>query len=124
MSFNWREMIKRAYIKKELKEKLKLSEEDWNFIQDNIGEFCRESDAQVRLIYGDNCNVDDVVKNMTEYEFMEMSQEVLRKVLERLRYKKKKKKKQKEKEEQTDEEKSNEQEDEEHAEEEIECQTE
>lgn len=121
MSYSWREMIKRK--KKELKEKLKLSEADWSFIQDNIGEFCRESDAQIRLIYGENCNVDKVVEGMTDYEFMQMSEEVIKTILEKLKYKKKKKKKQKQSEEQTEEQKAN-QDEEEQQEQEIECQKE
>ena len=121
MSYSWREMIKRK--KKELKEKLKLSEADWSFIQDNIGEFCRESDAQIRLIYGENCNVDKVVEGMTDYEFMQMSEEVIKTILEKLKYKKKKKKKQKQSEEQTEEQKAN-QDEQEQQEQEIECQKE
>ena len=37
-------MIRRK--KKELRDRLKLSQEDWDFIQNNIGEFCKESDEQ------------------------------------------------------------------------------
>ena len=123
MSQTWREMIKRK--KKELRDRLKLSQEDWDFIQNNIGEFCRESDEQVRLVYGDRCDVDKEVAGMTEYQFLQMTEEVIRVVLERLK-KKKKKKKQKEKEketEKTDEEKAN-QEEEEQQEKEVECQQE
>lgn len=121
MSYTWREMVKRK--KKELKERLNLSQEEWDFIQNNIGEFCRESDEQVRLIYGDRCDVDKEVAGMTESRWMEMTEAVIRDVLARLKFKKKKKKKQKvaEKEsEKTEEDKANEEEQEQEQEAEIE----
>ena len=121
MSQTWREMIKRK--KKELRDRLKLSQEDWDFIQNNIGEFCRESDEQVRLVYGDRCDIDKEVAGMTEYQFNQMTEEVIRVVLERLKHKKKKKKQKEKETEKTDEEKAN-QEEEEQQEQEVECQQE
>ena len=120
MSQSWREMIKRK--KKELRKRLGLSEEDWDYIQNNIGEFCRESDEQIRLVYGDRCDVDKEVEAMTEWRFLEMSEEVIRAVLEKLKYKKKKKKQSKKQksDQKTDEEKANEEEQEQQQEVEVE----
>ena len=100
MSLSWRDLIKRK--RKQLQEEMKLTEDEMNSVFENIGEYCRESDGQIRLVYGENCNVDKVVDNMPEYEAMQMTKEVIREVMERLKTKKKKKKEQKEKE--TDEE--------------------
>lgn len=95
MSLSWRQMVKAK--KKKIQEAMKLSEEEMNFVLDNIGEFCRESDEQIRIVYGDNCNVDKVVDNMSESMFMQMTTQVIKEVLEKMKAKKKKKK-QKEKE--------------------------
>ena len=100
MSNTWRERVQRA--KKRLMESLGLSEEDWQYYQDHIGNFCSESDSQVRLVYGENCNVDKVVEKMTESEFLDMSKEVIKDVFEKLGYKKKKKKKKPNEPEETD----------------------
>lgn len=91
MSYTWRERLQRA--KKRLKEALGLSEADWQFMQENIGDFCRESDEQVRTVEGERCNVDAVVEKMDETTFIEHCESVINDVMVKLKYKKGKKKK-------------------------------
>lgn len=109
MSFSWRERLKRA--KKRLLDRLDIEEsqkeEVWKYIWDNIGSFCRESDNQAKLVFGDRCNIDEEIEKLYQDEFDEMASDIIEKVLEQLGYKikrksKKKKKKQEEKETQTD----------------------
>jgi len=111
MSLSWRERLKRA--KKRILDGLEIEEsqkdELWKYIWDNIGAFCRESDDQVRLVFGDRCNIDEEVERLYQGEFDEMTIDIVEKILERLGYKlkkkknaKKRKKKQEETEEQTD----------------------
>jgi ABC-type phosphate transport system auxiliary subunit len=83
---------------------MKLTDEEMNSVFENIGEYCRESDGQIRLVYGESCNVDRVVDNMPEWEKMQMTKEVIREVMEKLKAKKKKKQKETETEEETEQE--------------------
>lgn len=80
-------------------ESLGLSEADWRFIQENMGDFCRESDEQIRAVEGESCNVDTVVDKMDEASFIELCESVIKDVMVRLKYKKGKKKKKVEEEE-------------------------
>ena len=104
MSLSWRQMVKAK--KKKIAEAMKLSEDEMNFVLDNIGEFCRESDEQIRVVYGDNCNVDKVVDNMNESMFMQMTVQVIKEVLEKMKAKKKKKKQKEKESEKSEEEES------------------
>lgn len=106
MSFSWRERLKRS--KKRLLDRLDIEESEkektWKYIWDNIGSFCRESDDQVRMVFGDRCNIDQEVEKLFQDEFDEMASDIIEKVLERLGYpvkKKSKKKKRKAVDEQT-----------------------
>ena len=103
MSYSWRERLQQR--KQRIMQLLDLTEEDWNFIKDNIGAFCTESDDQIRLVYESLVDVDDKVDKMTDREFDEMTIEVIRAVFKKLGYKLKKKKK---KNQQQDEEEQNE----------------
>lgn len=94
MSLSWRDLVKRK--RKQIQEEMKLTNEQMDSVFENIGEYCRESDGQIRLVYGENCNVDKVVDSMQEREAMQMTKEVIREVMERLQTKKKKKKKENE----------------------------
>ena len=116
MSLSWRELVKRK--RKQLQEEMKLTDDEMNSVFENIGEYCRESDGQIRLVYGESCNVDRVVDEMHEHEVMQMTKEVIREVMEKLKAKKKKKKKEIEEEEQ--EQQANENEDEIEQEKEVE----
>ena len=100
MSATWRERLQRA--KKRLKEALGLSEADWQFMQENIGDFCRESDEQVRTVEGERCNVDAVVEKMDETTFIEHCESVINDVMVKLKYKKGRKKKKSEQEDEDD----------------------
>lgn len=105
MSYSWRERLRRA--KKHILDNLDIEdtekEKTWKYIWDNIGSFCKESDDQVRLVYGDRCNIDEEVERMFQSEFEEMASDIVLKILERLGYpiKKKAKKKRKTVDEQT-----------------------
>lgn len=99
MSFTWRERLRRA--KKRMLDRLDIDESErekaWKYIWDNIGSFCKESDDQVRLVFGDRCNIDEEVERMYQSEFDEMASDIIEKILEKLGYKIKKKQKKKKK---------------------------
>lgn len=105
MSLQWRERLRRA--QKRLAEQLGLTQEDLNFIWENIGSFCSLSDERVReVLEGEGKpltqeEVDKLVEEMPQYQFDEMTKDVILEVLEKLGYviKKKRKKKQSETEE-------------------------
>lgn len=103
MSFTWRERLRRA--KKRMLDRLDIDESErekaWKYIWDNIGSFCKESDDQVRLVFGDRCNIDEEVERMYQSEFDEMASDIIEKILEKLGYKLKKKQKKKKKQTQT-----------------------
>ncbi len=97
MSFSWRERMKRS--KKRLLDRLDIEEsqkdEVWKYIWDNIGSFCKESDDQVKLVFGDRCSIDEEVEKLYQDEFDEMASDIIEKVLEQLGFKIKKKSKKK-----------------------------
>jgi len=105
LSLSWRERLQRA--KKRLMEQLGLSQEDWDFIWDNIGAFCSKSDEQVREVLESEGRpltqeeVDKLVETMYQDEFDEMCRDIIIEVFENFGYeiKKKQKKKQSKKEE-------------------------
>jgi len=107
MSFTWRERLRTA--KKRILDRLDIEESEkekaWKYIWDNIGSFCKESDDQVRLVFGDKCNIDEEVERMYQSEFEDMATDIVEKILERLGYKiKRKAKKKKRKTEETEQE--------------------
>ena len=105
MSLKWRQRVKAK--KKRLMELLDLSQEDWDYYNENITEFCRESDEQIRAVYGENVDVDKISEEMDDYNFVEMAKEILKQIFKKLKRKtgkKKSKKSEKESEEQTEEE--------------------
>jgi len=99
LSFTWRERLRRS--KKRILDGLDIEESEkektWKYIWDNIGSFCKESDDQVRLVYGDRCNIDEEVERMFQSEFEQMASDIVLKILERLGYPIKKKAKKKKK---------------------------
>ena len=104
MSNSFRELMQRK--KKKILELYGLTEADWQFYLDHIANFCQHSDVSCRVVYGENCNVDQVVTEMSESDFMELAEMVLKEVFEKLGYtpeKKKKKKKKPNEPEETDE---------------------
>ena len=126
MSLSWRERLKNA--QKRIGEQLGLTQEDWNFVWENIGAFCSLSDERIReVLEGEGRpltqeEVDKLVEELPDYQFDEMTQDIILEVLEKYGYvlKKKSKKKQKaEAEAETEEEKESENENENEDEEEI-----
>jgi len=101
MSLTWRERLKRA--QKRIGEELGLTQEDWNFVWENIPAFCSLSDERVReVLEGEGRpltqeEVDKLVDELPNYQFDEMTKDIILEVLENFGYvlKKKSKKKQK-----------------------------
>jgi len=104
MSLTWRQRLRMA--KKRMMEKLDLSEADWDQIWENIGDYCHESDAQLEAVYGEG-NPDELAEKQSDYDFEQMTADIIEKVMKKLGYKKKKAKK-KRKQKQTDEEETEE----------------
>ncbi len=104
MSLSWRERLKRA--RKRLMEALDLTQEDWEYIQENIGTFCSNSDEKIRELLESEEKpetqeeIDKLVNEMPDYQFDELTIQVLLEIFDKLGYirKKKRKKKQTEKE--------------------------
>ncbi len=103
MSLSWRERLKNA--QRRIGEQLGLTQEDWNFIWENIGAFCSLSDERIReVLEGEGRpltqeEVDKLVDELPDYQFDELTQDVILEVLENYGYKLKKKSKKKQKEE-------------------------
>jgi len=101
MSLSWRERLRRA--QKRIGEELGLTQEDWEFVWENIGAFCTLSDERIReVLEGEGRpltqeEVDKLVDELPSYQFDEMTQDIILEVLENFGYvlKKKSKKKQK-----------------------------
>jgi len=108
LSLSWRERLKRA--RKRLMEKLDLTQEDWDYIQENIGTFCSNSDEKIREILESDEKpetqeeIDKLVKGMLDYEFDELTIEIILEIFEKLGYIPKKKRKKKQTEEEKEEE--------------------
>lgn len=102
MSLSWRERLKRA--QKRIAEQLGLTQEDIEFIWENIGSFCTLSDERIReVLEGEGRpltqeEVDKLVDEMPQYQFDEMTIDIILEVLENFGYKLKKKSKKKQKE--------------------------
>lgn len=103
MSLTWRQRLRMA--KKRMMEKLDLTEADWTEIWDNIGDYCSESDAQLTVVYGDERDTDELAERQSEYDFEQMTADIIEKVMKKLGYikekEKKKNKKRKAKDDQT-----------------------
>ena len=99
MSFSWRERLKRS--KKRILDGLDIQqsekEKTWAFIWENIGSFCKDSDDQVKVVFGDRCNIDEEVEKLFQDELDEMAIDIVEKILERLGYNIKRKSKKKNK---------------------------
>jgi hypothetical protein len=103
LSLSWRERLKRA--QKRIAEQLGLTQEDIEFIWENIGSFCTLSDERIReVLEGEGRpltqeEVDKLVDEMPQYQFDELTIDIILEVLENFGYKLKKKSKKKQKEE-------------------------
>ncbi len=94
MSLTWRQRLRIA--KKRMMEKLDLTEADWDHIWDNITDYCSESDAQLTVVYGDESDPNELADRQSEYDFEQMTADIIEKVMKQLEYiKEKEKKKQK-----------------------------
>ncbi len=108
MSLSWRERVART--KKRLMEALDLTQEDWDYIKENIGMFCENSDEKMRAelrsrgIPETQENIDKLVEEMMEYQFVDMTKEIIEEIFEKLGYIKKKKRKKKQTEKEQEEE--------------------
>jgi len=95
MSYSWRQRLRMA--KKRMMEKLDLTEADWQEIWDNIGDYCSESDAQLTVVYGDERDLDEVAKSQSDYDFEQMTADIIEKIMKKLHYVKEKERKKKKK---------------------------
>lgn len=88
--------------KKRMMDKLDLTEQEWEKIWENIDDFCHESDAQLEAVYGEG-DVNELAEKQSQWDFEQMTEDILKKVMEKLGIRKKKaKKKRKAKDGQTD----------------------
>lgn len=103
MSLSWRERLKRAQSR--IAERLGLTQEDIEFIWENIGSFCTLSDERIKeILEGEGRpltqeEIDKLVDELPQYQFDEMTEDIILEVLENFGYKLKKKSKKKQKEE-------------------------
>jgi len=101
MSYSFRERIKLA-LKKDLKEKLSLTQEEVDWINENMKKgICTISDEVANAMKNNmpeykGKSLDEIIDMMSEEEFEDFVREVLEIAKKRLQYKKKQKKKQKE----------------------------
>jgi len=101
LSYSFRERIKLA-LKKDLKEKLSLTQEEVDWINENMKKgICAISDEVANAMKKNmpeykGKSLDEIIDMMSEEEFEDFVREVLEIAKKRLQYKKKQKKKQKE----------------------------
>ena len=99
MSYSFRERIKLA-LKKDLKEKLSLTQEEVDWINENMKKgICAISDEVANAMKKNmpeykGKSLDEIIDMMSEEEFEDFVREVLEIAKKRLNYKKKKKKQQ------------------------------
>lgn len=112
MSLSWRERLRNA--QKRIGEQLGLTQEDWNFIWENIGSFCSLSDERIReVLQGEGRpltqeEVDKLVEELPNYQFDEMTKDIIVEVLEKFGYVIKKKRAKKQSESESEEQKESE----------------
>lgn len=90
MSLTWRQRLRMA--KKRMMDKLDLTEQEWEKIWENIDDFCHESDAQLEAVYGEG-DVNELAEKQSQWDFEQMTEDILKKVMEKLGIRKKKAKK-------------------------------
>jgi len=101
LSYSFRERIKLA-LKKDLKEKLSLTQEEVDWINENMKKgICTISDEVANAMKNNmpeykGKSLDEIIDMMSEEEFEDFVREVLEIAKKRLNYKKKQKKKQQE----------------------------
>ena len=104
MSYSFRQRLRMA-LKDKLNEKLGLTQEDVDYLWDNIKNICPISDELLNALKDSEKreeNIDEIVDHLTEQEFEELVAEVLELGFAKLGYKKGKKKKKVEEESETD----------------------
>lgn len=112
MSLSWRERLRNA--QKRIGEQLGLTQEDWNFVWENIGSFCSLSDERIReVLQGEGRpltqeEVDKLVEELPNYQFDEMTKDIIVEVLEKFGYVIKKKRAKKQSESESEEQKESE----------------
>jgi len=74
------------------REQLQLEQQQWQFIQEHIADFCIESDKLVHEVFGAQANEDECLKNekMNNEEFIKFSMQVVDKVFKKFGMNKKK----------------------------------
>lgn len=97
MSYSFRQRLKIA-IAKDLKERLRLSQADIDFIKENIMKICPVSDDVAKALQQQDYrfkgkSLDEIIDMMSDAEFEDFVKEVLEIAFKKLGYKKKKEKK-------------------------------
>lgn len=85
MSLKFRERLRALE-----KTQLEISEEEWNKVWENIGDFCMASDLAIKARYGENANEEAEVTKMSDDEFLGFARAIVQNVLRKLGYRKKK----------------------------------
>src|SRR3990167_4406971 len=88
MSLSWRDLVKKS--KERLMQKESLTEEEWQWLMEHMGDLCAESDTQIKMVFGEYCNVDREVEKMEDQQFIEMTIEVFNKIFKKFKKKRKK----------------------------------
>ncbi len=97
MSYSFRERLYIA-LKDKLREQLKLSQADVQFLKDNIMSICPISDELLKIMkekypeYKD-MDIDEIVEKLSDQDFIELCDEVIKRGFKKLNYNKKKDKK-------------------------------
>ena len=71
-------------------QKESLTEEEWQWLMEHMGDLCAESDTQIKMVFGEYCNVDREVEKMEDQQFIEMTIEVFNKIFKKFKKKRKK----------------------------------
>lgn len=106
MSYSFRQRLKMA-IAKDLREKLGLTQDEIDWLKENIMNICPISDEFANALAKHDPrfrgkSLDEIIDSMTDAEFEDFVKEIVEEAKKRLKYKKKEKKKQKESDQESD----------------------
>ena len=86
MSLQFRERLKQLQPSD-----LEISQQEWQAVWENIGDFCLGSDNAIKARFGQDADEEAEICKMNDEQFLGFAREVLSNVLARLGYRKKKK---------------------------------
>ena len=92
MSYSLREYLKS--IEKKLRDDMKLTQEQWDLVKDNLRDYCSYGDKILKeFLHREDIDVDAEFDNLSEDDKLAICEAVIRKILEDCDTKKKSKKK-------------------------------